>query len=434
MEEEIKKIVNLAEVLVKTKTGDSFSEIQKIVLWESLSDSTKTYDQIAQDYYYAPSYIKRFVAPRLWNLLSEALETKVNRANCRRLFLQAIADYPALPILLESPQGVVPLTSNFYVERPPVEEICYQEILKTSALIRIKAPQKMGKTSLILRMMEQGKIYHYHCVYLTLNLADSELFSSGRKFFRWFCANIVKQLAIESQLDNYWDDDLGYLMSCTFYFQSYLIPALNAPIILVLDEVNRLFDYPKLAGDFFSMLRSWHEESKNFGVWQKLRLVLSHSTEIYVKLDAKRSPFNVGLAIELPPFNSLQVLELSQRHGLNLSSQQLSQIMELLGGFPSLVRQLFYEMGCCHFSWEVLMETVTTDKGIFHREMQAKCDYLQQNLDLTVVYQQLLNNQNAIQLEREQLFKLKSLGLIYGNGKLARVSCDLYRQYFKNYL
>ncbi|GAB4226851.1 MAG: hypothetical protein Kow0049_06340 [Stanieria sp.] len=114
MEEEIKKIVNLAEVLVKTKTGDSFSAIQKIVLWESLSDSTKTYDQIAQDYYYAPSYIKRFVAPRLWNLLSEALETKVNRANCRRLFLQAIADYPALPILLESPQGVVPLTSNFY--------------------------------------------------------------------------------------------------------------------------------------------------------------------------------------------------------------------------------------------------------------------------------------------------------------------------------
>lgn len=36
-----------------------------------------------------------------------------------------------------------------YVERPPIEPDCYQEILQPGALIRIEAPDKIGKTLLI---------------------------------------------------------------------------------------------------------------------------------------------------------------------------------------------------------------------------------------------------------------------------------------------
>ena len=47
----------------------------------------------------------------------------------------------------EQPEGQVSLDSAFYVERPPIEADCYETILQPGALIRIKAPRQMGKTS-----------------------------------------------------------------------------------------------------------------------------------------------------------------------------------------------------------------------------------------------------------------------------------------------
>ncbi|MEA5628330.1 AAA-like domain-containing protein [Nostoc sp. UHCC 0251] len=53
-------------------------------------------------------------------------------------------------------------------------------------------------------------------------------------------------------------------------------------------------------------MRSWYEEavygdSRN-PLWQNLRLIIVHSPEVYILLDLNKSPFNVGLAIELQIF------------------------------------------------------------------------------------------------------------------------------------
>ena len=48
-------------------------------------------------------------------------------------------------IELELPEGQVKLNSPFYLERPPIETTCYQTIINSGSLIRIKAPRQMGK-------------------------------------------------------------------------------------------------------------------------------------------------------------------------------------------------------------------------------------------------------------------------------------------------
>jgi serine/threonine-protein kinase len=56
------------------------------------------------------------------------------------------------------PGGTVPLDSPFYVERPPAEKTCYDLIVTdkaVNALIRIKAPRQMGKSSLMVQI--------FHC-------------------------------------------------------------------------------------------------------------------------------------------------------------------------------------------------------------------------------------------------------------------------------
>ena len=52
----------------------------------------------------------------------------------------------------ELPGGQVDLASRFYIDRPPIESRCYETIDQPGALIRIKAPRQMGKTSLMARI------------------------------------------------------------------------------------------------------------------------------------------------------------------------------------------------------------------------------------------------------------------------------------------
>ncbi len=62
-------------------------------------------------------------------------------------------------ISLESPEGQVSADSRFYVASP-LEERCHEEIKKPSALIRIKSPSSMGKSSLMAR----GRQADRHCL------------------------------------------------------------------------------------------------------------------------------------------------------------------------------------------------------------------------------------------------------------------------------
>jgi hypothetical protein len=96
-----------------------------------------------------------------------------------------------------------------------------------------------------------------------------------------------------------------------------LLDQLESPLVLVLNEVNLIFEYPKIAQEFLPLLRLWHQEAKQDEIWQKFRLIVVHSTEVYINLNLNQSPFNVGIPIKLPEFSLEQVQDLAFRHNLN---------------------------------------------------------------------------------------------------------------------
>ena len=63
-----------------------------------------------------------------------------------------------------------------------------------------------------------------------------------------------------------------------------------------------------IADDFCRLLRGWYDMARRGSrigaIWQKLRLVVVHSTEVYSSLDINSSPLaGIGLEIELPEFS-----------------------------------------------------------------------------------------------------------------------------------
>lgn len=335
------------------------------------------------------------------------------------------------------PNGAVPLGSPFYLERTPFAAQIDREITKPGALVRIKAPREMGKTSLLLRVLASAQSLGYHTVSLNLAQVDESIVSDLDRFLRCICTNVARQLQLKPMLNEYWDEDLGSKISCTDYFQHYLLEKIATPLVLVFDELNQIFEHPQVAQDFLPLLRSWYELAKILPIWQKLRLIVVHSTEIYIPLQLNQSPFNVGLPIQLDTFSLAEVQQLARCYGLDWDDGvDAGQLMELVGGHPALVNIAFYHLSRGDITLEELLETAATSTGIYHHHLQRHWVTLEAQPELLLALNAVVNATEPVLLELIGAYKLSSMGLIKQSSNKAVPNCELYRQFFltnKNY-
>jgi AAA-like domain/CHAT domain len=342
--------------------------------------------------------------------------------------IQDTQTIPAFP--LENPEGQVSLDSPFYVERPPNEDDCYETILQPAALIRIKAPRQLGKTSLMTRILHHAHQHGYKTVSLNFQSADAEFLNSLDLFLQWFCASISDKLNLPDKLDEYWKGILGSKNKCTKYFERYLLPEINSPIALGLDEVDEIFKHPQIAADFFGLLRAWHERAKNEVDWKKLALVIVHSKEVYIPLNINQSPFNVGVPIELPDFNRSQVENLIQRHGLSWTDSQVEQLINLVDGHPYLLRVALYQIARSRITLERLWEIAPTEEGPYSEHLRRHLLNLQEDKELLAAFKRVLATEQPVDVGNTAAFKLRSLGLVKLRGNSVIPLCYLYRRYF----
>jgi hypothetical protein len=345
--------------------------------------------------------------------------------------LYETATEPPVPIAEpELPEGQVDLASGFYVERSLIETRCYEAIAKPGALIRIKAPRQMGKTSLMARILHYAGQQDCLSVPLSFQIADAKVFGDLDQFLRWFCASVGRRLKLPNRLNEQWDAIFGSKDNCTAYFEEYLLPEISQPLALGLDEVDMVFNHPEIASDFFGLLRAWHEAAKSSDLWKKLRLVVVHSTEVYIPMNINQSPFNVGLPIELPEFERSQVLDLAQRHGLDWKNAEVEALMAMVGGHPYLVRVALYGVARGDTSLADLLQTAPTESGLYGDHLRRHLWNLEQRPDMVAAVQQLVASQQSVRLESVQAFQLHSMGLVNLQGNEVVFRCDLYRQYF----
>nr|WP_263012245.1 AAA-like domain-containing protein [Laspinema sp. D2d] len=349
------------------------------------------------------------------------------------------ASMAALTGLLRTPlKGQLVVDSPFYIYRSPAEQLLKAESLQPGALIRIRGPRQFGKTSLVVRGFTPVEESDFRIAIVSLQLADSGVFDSLTVFLQWLCVMITRSLGLPNRLDEFWNPMFGSSYSCNDYFESYLLPAAENPLLLVLDEVNLVFSYPKIATDFFGMLRAWYERSRHSTegseLWQKLRLVIIYSTDVFLPLTVHQSPFNVGLLINLSAFTVEQVEELAVRYGLMPPEHYATRAIALLGGHPYLTQLAFFHLSQQTVTLESLLETITTPDSIFESHLRQQFAYLEQHPDLKDAWKSVILAPTGVELHPTQAFKLQGLGLIKFENQLAFPSCLLYQTYFSRFL
>jgi hypothetical protein len=436
----------VASQILFTTTGKHLSDVEEIVLEGAWNN--KTYEQIGNEHRYSPEFLNKDVGFKLWRKLTNGLEEEAKKTNfkepLRRFWLKNNrAPHPlhsppgdVVPHAdLEFPEGLVPLPSRFYVERLEVDSLCYQEVQKPGALIRIKAPDLMGKTSLIRRILNHATTLGYQFVLLDFGSCDRQKLKDINELLRWFCYVLGKQLKLENKLEHYWGDNiLGSNDNCTDYLEEYILPSISVPFVLGLDNVDQIFPYSEVIEDFFGMLRSWHEKGKTFDIWQQLRLVIAHSTEVYIPLDLNQSPFNAGLPVELKEFSPQQVYVLAQMHGLDWTQTDVETLLKMVGGHPYLVRLALYYLAKGGLSLAQFLQKAPTEAGIYSDHLRKYLEVLKNAPELATAYKKVVTAVEPIELDSMQIYKLHSQGLIKRRDNQVTPHCNLYREYFARVL
>ncbi len=329
--------------------------------------------------------------------------------------------YPDIPDHIKSPFFITPKSlQNF------------NQLLHKPGIIKIKAPHKMGKTSFINRIIAEAEKQKYQIVYLNLSAVEKEQYQDIKSFYQSFFDIIMSELP-ELNLSIEWPTDSSKNTKCTEYLQK-ILTQLKTPLVLILDEVDKVFDYPIIYQDFFSMLRNWHEKGTRSKNWEKLRLIVSYSTDDYGRLDIHQSPFNVGTPITLQELNEEEVKTLTSRHGLTQDTG--ITLMKLVGGHPYLLRLALYELYYEHTTLNELQKNAPTNTGIYKEHLLYYLKFLQENQDLKEVFKTILASFIPIKLREKTIaiYQLEAMGLIKLVGDTVEIRCRLYRLYFSDRL
>jgi len=334
---------------------------------------------------------------------------------------------------LELETGTIKLDSPFYVKRKADREII-EQIQKKGATVIVKGPRQMGKSSLLVRAQAEAKKHQQQCCYLDFQFIDPVHLTGLDTLFHYLARKICRVFKTAVKPGDCWDDYLGSKENITEFIKAALLEQAQSPVLILMDEVDRLFNQP-FRDDFFSTIRGWHNLRAAEECWNNLNLVMAHCTEHYLWIqDINQSPFNVGYKIELEDFDFQQVKELNTRHGIPLKTDgEIQELLDLTGGQPYLVRLALYFMVKSKYDISQLKEKAAEDRGPFGDHLRQILWRLQGKNGLSDSLRQVLRK--GMCDYEPHFLRLRSAGVVKGETRHSvLMRCRLYEDYLKKHL
>ena len=330
---------------------------------------------------------------------------------------------------LQPETGTVSLDSPFYVRRD-VDDRIEERLQGRGTTVLLRGARQVGKSSLLVRAAASAETAGRRVSRIDFQLMDNEQRQSLKTLLRHLAFSMAADLKIDREPDEFWDDRRGSKASMTKFVEQAVLKSTAAPIVLCLDEVDSAFG-TAYCNDFFSMLRVWHNERATSPAWNRLHLIITHSTDPGLWIgDLNQSPFNVGERHLLSDFTLSQVRDLCNRYGVATDTEEL---MNFLGGHPYLIRKALCAIHTEKCTVADLEADMFAYNSPFRDHLQLLMAPLTTNAPLCEAMRQILSR-GACDSERAYQ-GLLGAGLVRGISRDAvRPRCELYRAYFGKHL